>query len=881
MNTRVAKTGPPPVPAAASDALLDQAEILTQIAAGDDLSSVLDVLARQIEQQAPGMLCSILVLDAGGRHLRNGASPSLPRAYVEAIDNTEIGAMAGSCGTAAYRRERVIVDDIQTDPLWAPWRELAAQHKLRACWSEPVLGAGGEVLGTLALYYAEPRRPRPAELQLIETAARLVAITMQRWRDQKELRDSRERLRLALSASGLGMWDWDLRTGRLHVDQRYIRIFGGDPATFVPHIESVQQLLHPDDLRRSTQVVADHIRGKTPAYYVRTRFRAPQGGWRWVATFGQVTERDDNGQAVRLSGTNQDIDEQVRADAERERLMGHIQLLMDSTDEGICGLDSAGLCTFVNRAATRMLGYVAADLLGRDFLSGVVQQDAGLAASGHALLAEAVKRGERLAAGDQRFRRNDGTLLTVNCSVSPMISNGTRAGAVLVFSDVTETRELSRRLARQAVQDSLTGLVNRRGFEERLREAVEDARAKGREHALCYIDLDQFKLINDTCGHGAGDRLLQQLEGVLRPELRDEDVLARLGGDEFGVLLVNCPLARAVNVAEGLRDRVQGFSFQWGGRKFAIGASIGVVPVTAGSGDLTAVLVAADAACYVAKEAGRNRVHVSLPDDKHVLRHRGEMQWVNRIREALEEDRFQLVFEPMLDLRSPGLGVRHFEILTRMSDGQGGVIMPGSFIPAAERYQLMGSVDLHILRTLLRFLAALPPGVLRPESTSFAVNLSGASLGSPGLLESMRQSIEQSGVPASCLSFEVTETAAIADLDASVRWMRSLRELGCRFSLDDFGSGLSSYAYLKNLPVDYLKIDGGFIRQLDRDPLSLAIVNSINDIGHQMGLRTIAEHVENEAVLAKVRGAGVDFAQGYGIGRARPLADLLSLLRPT
>ena len=872
-----ALTARPPASPSAPAALLDQAEILSRLATGGDLTSVLDFLARQLEYRAPGMRCSILVLDESGLHLRNGASPSLPKVYVDAIDGVAIGEGVGSCGTAAFRCQRVVVEDIASDPLWVDYRALAEPHGLRACWSEPVMGAGGELLGTLAMYYDEPRRPRPAELHLIETAARLVAITMQRWRDQKELRDSRERLRLALSASGLGMWDWDLRTGELHVDPRYVRIFGGDPATFVRHIESVHQLLHPDDLRHSTQVVADHIRGKTPAYYVRTRYRTPQGGWRWVATFGQVTERDAEGRAVRLSGTNQDIDEQVRADEERERLMAHIQMLMDSTDEGICGLDGAGLCTFVNRAAVRMLGYPAADLLGRDFIAGVVQPEP--AAGGSQLLVAAVRRGERLTAGDQRFRRHDGSLLTVSCSVSPMLSDGTRAGAVLVFSDVTEQRELSRRLARQAVQDSLTGLVNRRGFEDRLREVVEDARTRDRQHALCYIDLDQFKLINDTCGHGAGDRLLQQLESVLRPELRDEDVLARLGGDEFGVLLVNCPLARAVNVAEGLRDRIQHFSYQWGGRKFSIGASIGVVPITAQSADLTGVLVAADAACYVAKEAGRNRVHVSLPDDKHVLRHRGEMQWVTRIREALEEDRFQLVFEPMLDLRTAGRGVRHFEILTRMVDAQGGVIMPGSFIPAAERYQLMAAVDLHILRTLLRFLGGLPASVVRPELASFAVNLSGGSLSSPGLLETIHQAIRQSGVPPASLSFEITETAAIANLDESVRWMKSLRELGCRFSLDDFGSGLSSYAYLKNLPVDYLKIDGSFIRRLDQDTLSLAIVNSINDIGHQIGLRTIAEHVENESVLAKVRSAGVDYAQGYGIGRARPLAELAALLQ--
>lgn len=863
------KTVPLTALPADEEQLLDQAAILEQLAAGTELPAVLDSLARQLEHRgaATGMRCSILLLDERGC-LHNGASPSLPAAYVAAIEGVSIGPSAGSCGTAAFRRQRVIVDDIQQDPLWAPWRELAAAHDLRACWSEPILGHRGEVLGTLAMYYSEPRRPLDAELRLIGTAAKLAAITMHRWRDQHDLRESRERLRLALSASGLGMWEWDLRTGKLTVDPRYVRVLGADPATFVPHIDSVQALLHPDDLRRSTQLVADHIRGRTPAYYVRTRYRTPAGGWRWVATFGQVTERDGEGRAVRLTGTNQDIDEHVRAEDERQRLTEHVQLLMDSTDEGICGLDAGGRVTFVNRAAMRLLGYGATDLLGQDvFADGLAD---------NRTLATAVRNGERLAAGDQKLRRRDGTWLTASCSVSPMLQDGARTGAVVVFSDVTEARELSQRLLRQALEDPLTGLVNRSGFEDRLRALAIDARDRGRQHGFCYLDLDQFKLVNDTCGHAAGDRLLQEIESVLRPELGEKDLLGRLGGDEFGVLLVDSPLERSVNVAEGLRDRLQHFSFQWAGRKFAVGASIGVVPINARSGDVTALLVAADAACYVAKEAGRNRVHVSLPDDERVLRHRDDMQWVTRIREALEEDRFQLVVEPMTDLREPPGRVRHYEILTRLVLENGEIAMPGRFIPAAERYQLMASVDLHVLRALLRFLGTLPPASVRPDVASFAVNLSGASLGSHGLLDAVLGEIRRSPIVPAALTFEITETAAIANLDEAVRWMRTLKDLGCRFSLDDFGSGLSSYAYLKTLPVDLLKIDGSFIRRIDQDPLSRAIVKSINDIGHQMGLRTVAEHVESEAVLTVVRDAGVDFAQGYAVGRARPLAALLA-----
>jgi diguanylate cyclase (GGDEF)-like protein/PAS domain S-box-containing protein len=872
MKSSLAAAPSPPAPPAGDLVLTDQAEILDQLAAGADLPVVLDRLARQLEHRAAAagapMRCSILLLD--GERLRNGASPSMPAGFVAAVDGLVIGPDAGPCGAAAHRRERVIVEDLQADPLAEPWRALASQHGLGACWSEPILGHHGRVLGTLAMYYAEARRPGPDELSLIGSAARLVAILLQRWRDQRELRESRERLRLALSASGLGMWDWDLRSGELHVDRRYIRVFGGDPARFVPHIDSIQALLHPDDLRRSTQIVADHIRGATPAYFVRTRFRTPEGGWRWVATYGQVTERDAEGRAVRLSGTSQDVDDQVRAEEERERLTGQIQLLMDSTDEGICGLDGSGRCTFVNRAATRLLGYAAEELRGQPFAGRVVPGDG--------LVAAALRDGERLPAVEQELKRKNGTTLAARCSVSPMVREGRRAGAVVVFSDVSEARALSQRLQRQASEDALTGLANRARFEERLAELVNDARDRGRSHALCYLDLDQFKLVNDSCGHAAGDRLLQQVVEVLRPELREGDLLARLGGDEFGALLVDRALAQAANVAEGLRDRLQRFSFDWEGRRFAVGASIGVVPVTRDSVDLTEVLVAADAACYVAKEAGRNRVHISLPDDRHVLRHRDDIRWAGRIREALEQDRFRLALEPIADLRGPPGPLRRFEVLVRMLDDAGGLVMPGNFIPAAERYQLVGALDLHVLRTLLAFLRTLPAGVVRPERVSFAVNLSGASLGSQGMLASVRAAIGESGVAPACLSFEITETAAIGNVEEAVRWMGELKDLGCRFSLDDFGSGLSSYAYLRNLPVDFLKIDGGFIRRLDQDPLSRAIVHSINDIGHRMGLRTVAEHVETASVLAAVREAGVDFAQGYAVGRGRPLQDLAGLL---
>lgn len=424
-----------------------------------------------------------------------------------------------------------------------------------------------------------------------------------------------------------------------------------------------------------------------------------------------------------------------------------------------------------------------------------------------------------------------------------------------------------------AYHDSLTGLANRHHFELRLKESLEDARDRGTVHALLYIDLDQFKVVNDTCGHGAGDELLRQLGLLLQGQVRQNDVLGRLGGDEFGLLLASCPVERAQSIGAGILQAINDFRFTWGGKSFAIGASIGLVPIDGHSATEAELLAAADIACYAAKDLGRNRIHVYDRDDCELLRRRGEMHWVSRIREALEQDRFVLYWQSIVPLSGYYPSVpKGSEVLLRLRDEDGTLVAPGAFLPAAERYNLASAVDRWVVRALLDHLASdgCSHAVLQPV---VFVNISGATLNDDGFFAFLREELRRTGVPPSRLCFEITETAAVANLNRAVTFIRGVRGDGCRFALDDFGAGLSSFSYLKTIPVDFLKIDGSFVRDMTDDPMDRAIVEAIAHIGQSVGLKTIAEFVESKAVLQSLVNVGVNWAQGYAIHRPEPLVS--------
>lgn len=445
------------------------------------------------------------------------------------------------------------------------------------------------------------------------------------------------------------------------------------------------------------------------------------------------------------------------------------------------------------------------------------------------------------------------------------------SSVLLVYEDITETRFLNAQIVYQADHDALTGLANRNNFDKHLKQAISLAYTDNVEHALCYLDLDQFKIINDTCGHLAGDELLRQLGDLLRKNIRQHDFVARLGGDEFGVLMFDCAANQALRACEKLRDLVKDFTFAWEGRSFTIGVSIGVAAINVTTSNAVELLKEADTACYVAKGKGRNRVHLFSPNDEELTIRQGEMQWVEKIRLGLEQQRFTLYGQPIVPLLEPSDKL-HFEVLLRYLDDRGNIIPPGAFLPAAERYNVASELDRWMIAYLLQWLAD-HPGFLESMSLC-SLNLSGLTLSDESMLKFISEQFKRTGIPAYKICFEITETAAITNLSQATHFIEQLKAQGCLFSLDDFGSGLSSFAYLKNLPVDYLKIDGLFVKDILDDEVDLAMVKSINEIGHVMAKKTIAEFVESERVFNLLKSLGVDYAQGYGIGKPVPLSEL-------
>ncbi|HYA37832.1 MAG TPA: EAL domain-containing protein [Candidatus Methylomirabilis sp.] len=471
---------------------------------------------------------------------------------------------------------------------------------------------------------------------------------------------------------------------------------------------------------------------------------------------------------------------------------------------------------------------------------------------------------------------HEGGKIEIQDSAAPIRDrDGSILGAVVVFHDVTEIQSMARHMAFLASRDPLTGLLNRREFEIRLQQALDSARAGSHEHALLYLDLDQFKIVNDTCGHVAGDEMLKQIANQLQKEIRANDVLARLGGDEFGVILEGCSIDKATQIADLLRQSVKDFRFLWEKRTFEIGVSIGLVPISRDSGGLTEMLSAADSACYVAKDHGRNRIHIYQPDDSALAQRRGEMQWVHRLREGLENNSFDLYCQAIVPLRDlAGAPARFYEILVRIQDTD--LVLPAAFIPAAERYHLMPSIDRWVIGTVFSMLEKYQVRV-GPDSARFAINLSGQSLGDEKFLDFVTQQFAQHRVDPRNICFEITETAAIANLTRARDFIARFKGMGCHFALDDFGSGLSSFGYLKNLSVNYLKIAGDFIERMVEDPVDDAMVDAINQIGHVMGLTTVAESVENTLTLDKLSEIGLDYAQGLGIDTPKPLHQVLQL----
>jgi diguanylate cyclase (GGDEF)-like protein/PAS domain S-box-containing protein len=719
--------------------------------------------------------------------------------------------------------------------------------------------------GLIGLTFGLPRGAFDVNLQLLlKLLGSSLATGLERVRTGIKLEHLEERSKLSELAANDGLWDFDVDGQEVYFSPRWRAMLGYSPEDLHGSFDW-RNLVHPEDMSRVQGAIRDHVAGKTPLFDSVHRMRHRDGEWRWVISRAKA-QVDQHGRLLRLVGVELDITERKLYEEALFREKESAQITLQSIGDGVITTDATSMIDYINPVAEQLTGWRLEDAMGKPVEEIFRAFHEETCEPLENPLTVAIRRARPIkSVRPMLLIRRDGNELYVESTAAPIRDGGGKtAGGVLVFHDVSESRELNRRLSYHASHDLLTGLVNRREFENRLERALKSAKARESSYALCYLDIDQFKIVNDTCGHSAGDALLGQVGALLKSKVRWRDTLSRLGGDEFGVLLESCSLDEAMRMAETLREAVRNFRFTWEERVFRLGASIGVVPITADNEDVASILSAADSACAAAKEQGRNRVHSFAENDIELMRRRREMQWAARITAALEEGRFELFRMPIQPLQKKIEGA-HYELLLRMRDENGRIVAPDNFIAAAERYGITPNIDRWVIENAFRWLVSEADE--RERLAMCSINLSGQSLGDDKFLPFVIDQFQRSGLDSSKICFEITETAAVASFSQANRFIQALKELGCKFALDDFGTGLSSFGYLKHFPVDYLKIDGSFVREILHDPIDREMVRSINEIGHLTGKQTIAEFAENAEIIQMLTDIGVDFAQGYGIAQ--------------
>ena len=687
------------------------------------------------------------------------------------------------------------------------------------------------------------------------------------------LHDVQQRLAFAQQAARSVTWEWDPDTDALSTSELIDQLFGLPLHDQISSGSAFLELVHPEDRPDLEAALLRLLKADDENLSIDIRCLSPRGEVRWLAERA-VAMRDADGRAQRIIGVAHDITERKIAESalfqEKERAF----VTLASIADGVIRTDARGIIDYLNPVAQKLTGWTLEEAYGRaaEVVYRVVDEETGKKVLDpvHHCLEE---RREVAFLGQRLLVRRDWSKFPIHDSAAPIRNQeGKVIGSILVFKDLTQVRRVEDEMEHLASHDPLTGLFNRREFERQLRQTLQSRNGRGGRHALCQLDLDAFKLVNETCGHTAGDQLIRKIASVIEERVRQQDVLARLGGDEFGILFRDCSPEEAEQRAKEISEAIHSFRFHWGGRTFTNRVSGGLAPLSASHSGADALLSAADAACFVAKDKGGGSIHIYQPGDREIAERYGEMQWISRLQKALDEDRFRLYHQIIKPLGGSDSEPPLSELFIRLIDEDGKLVYPGAFIPAAERYGLIPTIDRWVLSTALRQLADGRNCALA-QNSRFAINLSGLSLGAEGFLDFVVEELDKTRISPERVFFEITETAAIANLPMAMRFISVLKGLGCRFVLDDFGQGLSSFGYLKNLPLDFLKIDGGFVREMVADPIQAALVASIHDIGEVMGLRTIAESVEDEATLEALQQIGVDYVQGYLFQRPRPLTE--------
>jgi diguanylate cyclase (GGDEF)-like protein/PAS domain S-box-containing protein len=846
--------------------VLAERKVFEQITRNAPLPEVLASITRFIESAGVGTVSSVSVLADHRQWFDYMVAPQVPESMRTALEHARVDIRNGSCAAAVYLDRQVLVADIGTDPFWADRREPALRAGLRAAWSTPIKAAAGHVLGSLGVYRGTVGLPTPPEVQIMARAAQLAGIAIERHLAEQALRSSEAKFRGLFETIAEGVYQ-SSREGRLlSVNPAFAKMLGYASLDELYALPSAEALYwNPADRAEFARRVEVEGEIRDAEFLMRRR-----DGQQLVVLENARAVRDATGEITGYEGTIANITERKRAEqaifAEKERA----QVTLQSIGDAVISTDAEGRIEYINPVAESLTAWTLAEARGQPITAVLRLVNELTREPIENSLTGALGRSEHGGPADHAVLiTRSGNEVAIQESAAPICDRGGNViGAVVVFHDVTRERRLKRALSWQASHDALTGLINRREFDNRLHAALLSAQRGEGSYALLYIDLDQFKLVNDTCGHPAGDRLLRDVTGLLQTRVRASDTIARLGGDEFGVLLEGCTLEQATRIAEGVRQAIRDFRFVWGASTLSVGASIGIVPISAGTENVANVMSAADIACYAAKDAGRNRIHVYEADGvSH--RHR-EMHWVSRVTRAAEDNRLELYFQPIMPLSSDG-GRPFHELTVRLREDAGSLVPPSEFIPAAERYNVMSVIDRWVMGQAIALLTERRErGVPLPL---IAVNLSGTSLNEQSFVDYVLQSVADP-VIARAICFEITETTAVTSLANARYLMSELKGRGCRFALDDFGTGVSSFVYLKTLPVDFLKIDGQFISHITQDPVNRSMVEAISKVGRALGIATVAECVESEAVLAELRRIGVDFVQGFHLAPPLPITQL-------